>query len=103
MSYIVSAKGYDLEGLSETAAEVLRNVMLILTTREGEAPMYRDFGLKQRFLDKPLPAATVLFRAELKEKLEKYEPRAEIVKVGFDVDSNDTARLIPWVEVKVIE
>ena len=104
MSYKVTAA--DISGLqmnvTDTVASVLQNIAVILATRTGDVPLYRDFGLSQEFVDKPIPAARVLLYAEVKEAVEQYEPRAEVIGVTFQEDRSAPGRLIPTVEVEII-
>lgn len=104
MTYKVTAA--DLNGLqmnvTDTVASVIQNVAVILATRKGDVPLYRDFGLSQTFGDKPIPAARVLLYAEVKEAVEQYEPRAEVVDITFQEDRSAPGRLIPTVEVEII-
>ena len=104
MSYKVTAA--DISGLqmnvTDTVASVLQNIAVILATRKGDVPLYRDFGLSQEFVDKPTPVARVLLYAEVKEAVEQYEPRAEVIGVTFQEDRSAPGRLIPTVEVEII-
>ncbi len=67
---------------------VLQNIALILSTRKGSVPMYRDFGVDMSFVDKPIPAAEVLMRAAVAEAIEEFEPRAKLLNVDFDGNQN---------------
>ena len=62
MSYTVSAT--DLGHLRfnelETVNSVLQNIAVILSTPKGTVPLYREFGLDWKYLDKPMPVAKVL-------------------------------------------
>ena len=42
---------------SDTVTSVLQNIAIILSTRQGSVPLYREFGLPMRFLDKPIQIA----------------------------------------------
>ncbi len=74
-----------------------------LSTPKGGSPMYRDFGLDQSFLDKPLPVAKVMLRVAVKEAIEDWEPRASFVDMAFSGDAADPASLCPVVTVEVLE
>lgn len=104
MAYKVTAA--DLNGLhlnvTDTVASVIQNIAVLLATRKGDVPLYRDFGLSQTFVDKPIPVARVLLYAEIKEAVELYEPRAEVVDITFQEDRSAPGRLIPTVEVEII-
>ena len=95
----------DLQTLqfSETdrTRSILQNIAVILATRQGTCPFYRDFGLPQTFLDEPLPAAMARMRTAVKEAVEQYEPRAEVVSVTFRMGK--PGELIPTVEVEILD
>lgn len=68
MSYTVSAT--DLGRLRfnelETVNSVLQNIAVILSTPKGTVPLYREFGLDWKYLDKPMPVAKVLMISEVR-------------------------------------
>lgn len=105
MIYTVSAA--DARGIKlnevDTARSVLQNVAMILATRQQTVPLYRSFGLPQKFVDKPIPAAKPLAIAEVKEAVEEFEPRATVLSVTFSEDTDNPGRLIPTVEVEIHE
>ncbi len=105
MLYTISAQdlGRTRENGPDRASSVLQNVALILSTPKGSSPMYRDFGLDQGFLDKPLPVAKVMLRVAVKEAIEDWEPRASFVDMAFSGDAADPASLCPVVTVEVLE
>ena len=98
MSYKVTASDIGAVQLNETdtVRSVLQNIAIILSTRQGTCPLYRGFGLPQKFVDMPM------MYSEVKEAVEEYEPRAEVVNVTFAADRNAPGRLIPTVEVNII-
>ena len=103
MSYTISAT--DLGKLrfneTETISSVLQNIAIILSTPKGTVPLYRDFGLDWRHLDKPMPVAKVLMIAEVREAIERWEPRATVQKISFDIDPAQPGVLLPKVEVDI--
>ena len=87
------------------AAEVLQNVRTILSTRRGTVPLDRDFGLSWSYIDKPLPVARMMLKAEIIQALQVYEPRAQVTAVGFQ-DSTEEAMdgiLKPIVRIRLAE
>lgn len=104
MSYTVSAADLSTLTLNETdtVPSVLQNVAIVLATRRGTVPLHRDMGLSLDYLDKPINVAKVLLVADVKEAVERYEPRAEVVSVNFAVNPTDPRKLIPTVEVNII-
>ncbi|GHU42166.1 hypothetical protein FACS1894111_05630 [Clostridia bacterium] len=102
MAYTVTGKlGTEIKLVPETVIEeVLQNVEMIVSTIKNTAPLYRDFGLSARFLDKPTPVAEAILIAELFEAIEEYEPRAEVINATFERDER-TGKITPRLEVKI--
>ena len=105
MSYKVSAADLTNIRLNEqdTVSSVLQNIALILSTKKGTVPMYRGFGLDQRSVDRPVPIAKTMLYVDVKEAIEEYEPRAEVVNITFREDPAIPGRLVPTVEVNIVE
>lgn len=105
MTYKVSPADLQHIRLNETdeVASILQNVAVILATRKGTLPLYRQFGLQQNFVDKPIPVAKAMLYAEVKEAVEEYEPRVEVVGISFEEGTDIPGKLIPTVEVKIRE
>lgn len=103
MSYTVSAT--DLKNLQleepDPVREVLRNVAIILATPKGSIPMYREFGLDNSFLDKPLPVAKVMAIAPVREAIERWEPRATYKSMTISHDPSNPGKLTFTVEVEI--
>lgn len=74
---------------NSVAAEIVQNVRTILTTRRGDVPLDRDFGLTWEHIDKPVNVAEALMRTEIIDVLETYEPRCRVLSVTFPTDSQD--------------
>ncbi len=85
---------------TDTVTSALQNVAIILSTWEGTVPLYRDFGISSEYMHMPIPAAKALLRAEIKEKVERYEPRVSVIGVTFEETGNG---LIPTLEVEFLE
>lgn len=103
MSNLVSKKTLDKITLNETdpTASVMQNVAIILATRKGSVPGYRNFGLSQEFVDKPVNVAKTLMIAEIYEAIAEFEPRATIVSITFESDEKEPGKLFPLLEVSV--
>lgn len=105
MNYFVSAEDLGRLRFSETNTinSVLQNIAVILATRKGSIPLYREFGLDNSFVDKPMPVAKVLMIAPVREAVETWEPRAAVLNVSFKEDASNPGALIPMVEVEIHE
>lgn len=102
MSYKVSLDNIGPLRLNETdrTRSALQNVGIVLSTWKGSVPLFRVFGISREFLHKPVPVAKALLRAEIREAVERFEPRVEVVDVTF---AESVDGLIPTVEVNVLE
>lgn len=67
---------------------VLQNIALLLNTKRGTVPMYRDFGLPMEFVDKPIDVAENMAYVEISDALEEFEPRAKLEDVYFEKTAN---------------
>ena len=102
MTYKVSANDLPIRlGETDTIKSALQNVAIILRSRQGTCPMYRDFGLPQKYIGLPISAARPLLYAEIREAVEAYEPRAKVLNVTFPEQEDFTEGLIPVVEVEI--
>lgn len=103
MSYTVSATdlGHVRFNEIETINAVLQNIAVILSTPKGSVPLYRDFGLDWKHLDKPINVVKVLMVSEVREAIERWEPRAKVLEVSFSADPAHPGTLIPTVEVEI--
>ncbi len=101
MTYTVTAGAALTLNETDPVASVLQNVAIILATRRGSCPMYRDFGISMDFLDRPMPVAKTLAYAEIKNAIETYEPRASVVGVTFEERDDAPGLLNPIVEVHI--
>lgn len=105
MSYKVSAADLKNLRLNETGTvnSVLQNVAVILATRKGSVPLYRDFGLPWDFVDKPAPVAKAMMVAPVREAIERWEPRATYIDMDIVEDPAKPGTLCPIVEVEINE
>lgn len=104
MSYMVSSKNLGSITLNESdpVKSVLQNIAIILSTRQLSIPLYRDFGLPMKFIDKPIAVARTLMIAEIKDAIEEYEPRANVLNVTFE-DDDEPGKIIATVEVEITD
>lgn len=85
---------------TDTVTSVLQNVAIILSTWEGTVPLYRDFGISAEYMHMPMPAARALLRAEIKEKVERFEPRVSVYGITFEENEK---KLTITLEVEILE
>lgn len=103
MDYTVnSADNYTLT-LAQTkeTASVLQNIALLLNTKKGTMPMYREFGLPMEFVDKPIDVAETMAYLEISDAIEEFEPRAVLKDVTLR--KNSSGQIHITVEVSINE
>ena len=63
MGYKITMSEIGPISLNETdpVKSILQNVSIILRTIKGSCPMYRGFGIDATLIDRPIPAAKVIF------------------------------------------
>ncbi len=85
---------------NDKAKSILQNIALILSTKKGTVPMYREFGIDTTFVDKPPAIAEALARSAIAEAVENFEPRAKILNIDFE-NSGDFSRINTVLEVEI--
>jgi len=65
--------------------EIYQNIKVIITTPVGTVPFDRDFGIDYSMIDSPTEIAKGFLTVEIIEKVRKYEPRADVKEVLFNV------------------
>ena len=78
---------------------VLQNIALLLNTKKGTVPMYREFGLDMNFIDKPIDVAETIAFSEITDAVEEFEPRATVVDVTFEKTTDGKIAIAVEVEI----
>ncbi len=82
---INSSENYTLSFQQDhTLLSILQNISLLLNTKRGTVPMYREFGLPMEFVDKPIDIAETMAFVEISDALEEFEPRVKLEDVRFE-------------------
>lgn len=84
---------------SDIEKSVLQNLYLLINTRQGSIPMYREFGLPQKFKDRPINVLETLLAAEVTEGIKKFEPRATLLNLSYELTDVGTAAIVLEVDV----
>lgn len=104
MSYFVTPGRLDHINLAPgKIEEILQNVAVIISTPQCSVPLERGTGLPMRFIDKPINVAQAMAVAEIIENVSEQEPRVNVVEVTFEVDEDNPGKLIPTVEVEIVD
>ncbi len=88
---------------SNIIEEVIQNVQCILSSMQGTCPMYREFGVNNRALDRPYPIAKSIIINDIYDAIQEFEPRADIKNISFKENENNIllGRLNPVVEIEI--
>ena len=65
------------------AAELDARVALLIATRAGSIPLFREFGIDMDFLDMPPETAKSLYTAEVTKKVAKFVPEVRVQEVQW--------------------
>lgn len=102
MSYTVSGKERVIRlGVTDETEAALQGVSLILGTRKGSVPQYRDFGIPWDFQDRPAQIGKALMFAKVREAIMEFVPEAELVGLKFIDDPDDPGHTYPVAEVEI--
>ena len=87
-------ESYTIEMLSldQESKDIQICLQTLLSIRAGTQPADREMGISWECLDQVPEVAEALFLVELEDKVEKYEPRAEIKDVLFQSLPDGTIR-----------
>ena len=91
-----------LLGEKDREKSIIQNVSLIIGTWQGSVPLFREFGISSEPLHRPINIAKVMLCPTIKEAVEMYEPRVSVIGVTFEGDENSPDKLIPTVEVEIL-
>lgn len=84
--------------IDEYDEEILRNLKHLYTTKTGERPLDRGFGLDVELIGLPMDVALNEYAVEVNEKTQMYEPRVEVEEVTFKTDAKNGA-IIPHIKL----
>ena len=82
--------------------EVYRNLQILYGTHTGEQALDREFGIDANITDYPQMSAQALLAAEIVSKTQKYEPRAQVVRVEWTASKIVEGNMVPKVVIKIV-
>jgi uncharacterized protein len=89
--------------LASNEADVDQAIHLILSTAKGERPMRPEFGCGVHdFVFDTIDATTVAqMEAEVRDALDHWEPRIEVLDVEFDLGGVDRGELLITIAFRI--
>ena len=82
--------------------ELLMCLQHLYSTKTGERPLDREFGLDIDIIGMPMEVAKNEYAVEVVEKTERYEPRVEVEEVEFTYDEKE-GKLFPKIKLVLVE
>ncbi len=70
---------------SDEVYDIKRCLENLYQTAEGACPLDREFGINTEFLGMPIDVAKNLFAVEITQKTNRYEPRATVKEINFEM------------------
>ncbi|MGL5123274.1 MAG: hypothetical protein ACRC6K_03820 [Fusobacteriaceae bacterium] len=61
--------------------EILKQLYILLNTVRGEVPLFRDFGLDGRMVDKPITMIQNSIFIDLENQIKKYIPGLKLLNI----------------------
>ncbi len=84
---------------NDEVTSILQDIALLLQTKKGTCPMYREFGLPMEWVNKQVPIAEVMAAQEVEDAIEEFEIRVNLLNVDVTGDLR-TGKLYIEVEVE---
>lgn len=83
--------------------EITQSIYVLLNTPLGSVPYYREFGIDNSYLHKPIQAAKTLFAAAISDAINAFIPGVQLQHVTFASNSDSPTTLRPILEVIFVE
>ncbi|MGL6063837.1 MAG: hypothetical protein ACRC0S_01995 [Fusobacteriaceae bacterium] len=64
--------------------EILKQLYILLNTVRGEVPLFRDFGLDGRMVDKPITIIQNSLFIDLENQIKKYIPGLKLLNIQVE-------------------
>ena len=89
-------------GEKDKVYSILQDIALLLSTKKGSIPMYRDFGIPMEWIGRPLAVAETLVYQEVSDALEAFESRVSLLGVKLIKSQSDFGKMDIQVEVDIL-
>lgn len=89
--------------LSQTneVMDKLQQIALLISTKQGTCPQYRDFGIPKRFEGKPFNVAENIAMMEITEAINQFVPGVLLVDVRLKFSREKLGKYSLEVEVEI--
>lgn len=88
----------------QTAEEkIIQSIYCIMGTIKGSVPCYREYGLDNNWLHRPVNAVESAYAVAVSQALSEYEPRVRVEGITFVRDPLHPDHLHVRLEVNILE
>ena len=99
---MIDFSSVNIEFAAQGNDEIYQNLKTLYTTVEGTVPFDPEFGININYIDEPIPIAKGRLIAEYTRKTRKFEQRASVQEVTFNIDET-LGSLVPRVVIKLVD
>lgn len=98
---MIDIKDFIIDFNNSNAGGIYENIKNLFSTPVDSVAFDRDFGIDWSIMDLPLHQAKGALTVEYIEKVKKYEPRARVKQVSFEI--NGAAGILkPKVVIEIV-
>ena len=83
--------------------EAIQSIYIVLNTPVGTVPYYREFGIDNSYMHKPIVTAQAMYAAAITEAVERFVPNVSVEQVLFENNADEPSTLYPILEVTINE
>jgi phage baseplate assembly protein W len=80
----------------------IQQLYILISTIQGECPLYRDFGVSHDYLHMPINMAKTAYTLAITEAFRKYAPDVTLENIRFETTRGMEGILSPVLEVSDI-
>ena len=84
-------------------AQITQSVYILLNTPLGSVPCYREFGIDNSYLHKPIQVAKTLYAAAVSDAIRAFIPGIQLQHITFASNPDSPSTLRPILEVIIVE
>lgn len=83
--------------------ETMQSIFILLNTPLGSVPYYREFGIDNSYLHRPIQVAKTMYAAAVTDAIDAFIPDVQLQRVSFAGNADSPSTLRPILEVTILE
>lgn len=103
MTYTISTENKVPLALAQSSEvmDKLQQIAILVSTRKGTCPLYRDFGIPKRFEGKPFNVAENIAMMEISDAISQFVPGVTLIDVRLKFNRTIFGKYSLEVEVEI--